>query len=204
MLQKKRKLDQFELPAVDKIETRLNKLDPRLSTNEEIRDFVNEFDPNDLDIDSEAFFALPPEVQYEVIQDMMWKSRSTSWARLDNMVRGSKTALDFSKQQIKLLKHRNAMTTRLMQASIASNGTKIEPARIAGERGRQYVLYKNEDLSQGLGWKLPGLSAAEPMILDPATDTNTTRSEPKLEVPNGRFVFLMHDLYQYSNLTFNW
>ena len=79
MLQKKRKLDQFELPAVDKIETRLNKLDPRLSTNEEIRDFVNEFDPNDLDIDSEAFFALPPEVQYEVIQDMMWKSRSTSW-----------------------------------------------------------------------------------------------------------------------------
>ncbi|CEP16477.1 hypothetical protein [Parasitella parasitica] len=181
VLQKKRKLDQFELPKVENIETRLNKLDPRLSTNDEIRDFVNEFNPNDLDIDSEAFFALPPEVQYEVIQDLMWKSRSTSWARLDDMVRESKTALDFSKQQIKLLKHRHKMSQRLMEASSASSGTQIEPTRVAGERGRQYVLYKNEDISQGLGWKLPGLSAAEPVILDAPS---TTRHEPKLEVPS--------------------
>ncbi|KAK4510608.1 uncharacterized protein ATC70_005039 [Mucor velutinosus] len=185
VLSKKRKLDQFELPEVDSIENRTNKLDPRLSTHEEIRDFVNEFDPNELDIDSEAFFALPPEVQYEVIQDMMWKSRSTSWARLDEMVRGSKTALDFSKQQIKLLKHRNKMSQRLMQANNASSGTKIESTRVAGERGRQYMLYKNEDISQGLGWKLPGLSAAEPVILDPTATADTTRPEPKLEVPDG-------------------
>ncbi|CAO0794715.1 unnamed protein product [Mucor circinelloides] len=185
VLSKKRKLDQFELPEVDNIENRISKLDPRLSTNEEIRDFVREFDPNELDIDSEAFFALPPEVQYEVIQDMMWKSRSTSWARLDEMVRGSKTALDFSKQQIKLLKHRNKMSQRLMQANNASSGTKMESTRVAGERGRQYVLYKNEDLSQGLGWKLPGLSAAEPVILDPTSTMDATRPEPKLEVPDG-------------------
>ncbi|KAI8643476.1 hypothetical protein BD408DRAFT_442679 [Parasitella parasitica] len=185
VLQQKRKFDQFELPKVEKIETRLNKLDPRLSTNEEIRDFVNEFDPNELDIDSEAFFALPHEVQYEVIQDLMWKSRSTSWARLDDMIRGSKTALDFSKQQIKLLKHRHKMSQRLMEVSTASSGAKVEPSRIAGERGRQYLLYKNEDISQGLGWKLPGLSASEPVILDAPL---ITRSEPKLEVLNDSFV----------------
>lgn len=185
VLSKKRKLDQFELPDVDSIENRINKLDPRLSTHEEIRDFVNEFDPNELDIDSEAFFALPPEVQYEVIQDMMWKSRSTSWARLDEMVRGSKTALDFSKQQIKLLKHRNKMSQRLMQANNVSSGTKVESTRVAGERGRQYVLFKNEDISQGLGWKLPGLTAVEPVDLDPTPATESTRPEPKLEVPDG-------------------
>ncbi|CAO3645640.1 unnamed protein product [Mucor fragilis] len=116
---------------------------------------------------------------------MMWKSRSTSWARLDDMVRGSKTALDFSKQQIKLLSHRNKMSQRLMQANNASSGTKMESTRVAGERGRQYVLYKNEDLSQGLGWKLPGLSAAEPVILDPTSTGDSNRPEPKLEVPDG-------------------
>jgi DNA excision repair protein ERCC-5 len=182
-LRKKHKMDQFELPEVQENETdaRLRKLDPRLATSEEIQDFVNEYKPTEQDIDSEEFQALPPEIQYEVIQDMMWKSRSTSWARLDEMVRGSNTALDFSKHQIKLLKHRNAMTQRLMQASSAQSGIKVEPARIAGERGRQYILYKNEDLNQGLGWKLPGLTAAEPVNLD---DTTTLRPEPKLEVPD--------------------
>ncbi|KAI8334927.1 hypothetical protein EDC96DRAFT_13726 [Choanephora cucurbitarum] len=185
VLRKKRKLDQFELPEIDKKanNSRLNKLDPRLATTDELREFVSEFNPSEMDIDSEAFSALPPEVQYEVIQDMMWKSRSTSWARLDNMVRNSNTALDFSKQQIKLLKHRNTMTQRLQQASTMQNGAStVEPVRIASERGRQYVLYKNEDLDQGLGWKLPGLSAAQPVEID-VTPKPSTRSEPKLEVP---------------------
>ncbi|KAI8076524.1 uncharacterized protein B0P05DRAFT_512031 [Gilbertella persicaria] len=180
-LQKKRKLDQFELPNLEKKEfdSRLQQLDPRFATADEIKDFVQEFKPSDLDIDSEAFLALPPEVQYEVIQDLMWKSRSTSWARLDQMVRNSETALDFSKQQIKLLKHRNAMTQRLMQASTMQSGAPVEPVRIAGERGRQYMLYKNENIQEGLGWKLPGLSAAQPVEID----TPSKRAEPKLEVP---------------------
>lgn len=182
VLKKKHKMDQFELPEIQQSEAdaRLRKLDPRLATSEEIQDFVNEFKPTEDDIDSDAFLALPPEVQYEVIQDMMWKSRSTSWARLDEMIRGSNTALDFSKHQIKLLKHRNAMTQRLIQASSAQSGIKTEPARIAGERGRQYILYKNENLDQGLGWKLPGLNATEPVNLD---DTTNLHPEPSLEVP---------------------
>ncbi|KAI8356648.1 hypothetical protein BD560DRAFT_426449 [Blakeslea trispora] len=185
-IRKKRKLDQFELPDIDQkvASSRLNKLDPRLATTDELRDFVNEFNPSDMDIDSESFSALPPEVQYEVIQDRMWKSRSTSWERLDHMVRNSSTALDFSKQQIKLLKHRNTMTQRLHQASSMQNGAaEAEPIRIASERGRQYVLYKNEDLDQGLGWKLPGLSAAQPLEIDVTPASSSTRSEPALEVP---------------------
>lgn len=158
------------------------KLDPRLATEEELRNFVAEFNPADLDIDSEAFMDLPVEVRYEVIQDMMWKSRSTSWARLDEMVRKSKTALDFSKQQIKQLKYRNEMTRRLAQVSTNASGAVNETARIAGERGRQYVLYKNENIKEGLGWKLPGISEAEPVYID--VDPN--RSEPKLEIPTHR------------------
>lgn len=176
MLRNNRKLDQYELPEVE-TKMVINKLDPRLASTEEIQSFVDEFNVADLDIDSETFQSLPPEVQYEVIQDLKLKSRQTSWARLDEMVRGSKTALDFSKHQIKLLKHRNTMTQRMMQMNTVAGGeADTAPTRIAGERGRQYVLYKNENLDEGLGWKLPGLSAEQPVIID-------NHPEPMLEVP---------------------
>src|ERR1700731_3480786 len=104
------------------------------------------------------FRALPTELQYEIIQDLKLKSRQTSWARLDEMIRKSRTSLDFSKQQIQHLMHRNVITQRLLDVNSAvGNETKVQPIRIAGERGRQYVLVKNEDVSEGLGWKLPGL-----------------------------------------------
>ncbi|KAG0946717.1 hypothetical protein G6F57_002532 [Rhizopus arrhizus] len=165
-LRKNRKLDQYELPPEKTLE--LNKLDPRLPTRQEIKEFVDEFAPTTTDIDSETFQTLPAEIQYEIIQNLKLKSRQTSWARLDQMVRHSKSAMDFSKQQIKLLKHRNDMTQRVMQMNTVAGGVMTaEPARVAGERGREYVLYKNENLDQGLGWKLPGLSAADPMNLDP-------------------------------------
>lgn len=178
VLRKVHKTDQYELPEMPARET-MNKLDPRLATREEIQSFVDEFAPTDLDIDSSTFQTLPPEMQYEVIQDLKNKSRQTSHARLEEMVKGSATALDFSKHQIRLLKHRNNMTQKLMQMNTMAGGnTNIEPARIAGERGRQYILYKNENIDEGLGWKLPGLSAAEPVVLD-APD----RAEPAIATP---------------------
>ncbi|KAI9486539.1 MAG: hypothetical protein EXX96DRAFT_549453 [Benjaminiella poitrasii] len=178
---KKRKLDPYELPAIrkDELNSRLHQFDPRFVTAEELQSFVNEFDLSELDIDSDAFYALPAEVQYEIIQERTWKSRTTSSARLDEMVRGSKTALDFSKQQIKQLKYRNEMRQRLLQVNNASNGINVEPVRIASERGREYILYKNENLKEGLGWKLPGLSASDPVVLDPVL----SHQEPKLEIP---------------------
>ncbi|KAI9362736.1 hypothetical protein BD770DRAFT_434037 [Pilaira anomala] len=174
---KSRKIDPYELPQ---IETPVNtKIDPRLATTEEIQDFVTEFTPTEDNLDSEVFNALPPSIQYEVIQDLKVKSRQASGSRLSDMVGESSTAMDFSKNQIKSLQHRNVMTQRLMQMNTAAAGTtEAEPSRIAGERGKQYVLYKNEDLNQGLGWKLPGLSATQPVELD------NDHPEPKLEVPD--------------------
>lgn len=109
-------------------------------------------------MDSDTFRSLPTEIQYEIIQDLKLKSRQTSWARLDEMIRKSKTSLDFSKQQIQHLVHRNVMTQRLFDInSTVGNEKKLQPVRIASERGKQYVLVKNEDVTEGLGWKLPGL-----------------------------------------------
>jgi DNA excision repair protein ERCC-5 len=111
-----------------------------------------------LNVDSDTFRSLPTEIQYELIQDLKLKSRQTSWARLDEMIRKSKTSLDFSKQQIQHLVHRNVMTQRLLDVNSAvGNAKNLQPVRIASERGKQYVLVKNEDVTEGLGWKLPGL-----------------------------------------------
>ncbi|KAI8877741.1 PIN domain-like protein [Backusella circina FSU 941] len=168
----KPKLDQFELPHMDRLNT--NAFDPRLATTQELKDFVDDFLPEHMDIDSEAFSHLPPEIQYEIIQDIKVKSRQTSWARLESMVRGSKTALDFSKFQIKNLKHRNEVMQRLLKMNtVAAGDTEVEAVRVASERGKEYVLYKNEDISEGLGWKLPGLTAERPLELD---------SEPKKKI----------------------
>ncbi|KAI8085190.1 uncharacterized protein BX664DRAFT_338768 [Halteromyces radiatus] len=152
------KQDQYQLPPL-MTTGEYQKKDPRLATNQELLDFIEEFKPSDINMDSNVFQQLPTEIQYEIIQDLKLKSRQTSWARLDNMVRQSKTPLDFSKQQILQLKHRNEMTQRVLQMNdmaSMSNDT-ATPSRIASERGKAYVLLKNENLEEGLGWKLPGL-----------------------------------------------
>ncbi|CAO3607220.1 unnamed protein product [Cunninghamella blakesleeana] len=162
------KQDQYDLPPTphetnrDK-ETGFKK-DIRLATNEELQDFIDEFKPSDIDMDSATFHALPTEIQYEIIQDLKLKSRQTSWARLNNMIQHSKTAMDFSKQQILQLKHRNDMTQRVFQMNDMvghdnnnnNNTPSTMPSRIASERGKAYLLVKNEKLEEGLGWKLPG------------------------------------------------
>lgn len=183
------KRDQYELPplANDKDSTgqkSRNRRDPRLATDEELQDFIDEFKPSDIDMDSSVFQALPTEIQYEIIQDAKLKSRQTSWARLDSMVRQSKTPLDFSKQQILQLKHRNEMTQRVMHMNdMASKSTDISaPNRIAGERGKQYLLVKNENLEDGLGWKLPGV-VTKPSTTATAAASSSLSSPPEETTP---------------------
>ncbi|KAI8070777.1 hypothetical protein BC940DRAFT_270793 [Gongronella butleri] len=157
--QNKIKQDQYELPPEAPVAARPGAIDPRLATKEELLDFVSEFRPADIDMDSETFQALPPEIQYEIIQDIKLRSRQTSYARLQTMVSNSKTAMDFSKQQIVQLGRRNDMTQRVLQMNnMASKPTNNQPGRVASERGRSYVLVKNENIEEGLGWRLPGVS----------------------------------------------
>ncbi|KAI9309591.1 hypothetical protein BJ944DRAFT_172698 [Cunninghamella echinulata] len=163
------KQDQYDLPPTpheneQQLKNRIKK-DLRLATNEELQDFIDEFKPSDIDMDSATFHALPTEIQYEIIQDLKLKSRQTSWDRLNNMIRHSSTAMDFSKQQILQLKHRNEMTQRVLKMndmvgqdnnSTTSTTKTMAPSRIASERGKAYLLVKNEKIEEGLGWKLPG------------------------------------------------
>jgi len=131
-----------------------DKPDARLATEAELKQFIDEVHPEDIDIESPEFRALPTEVQYEIVGDMRARSRITSTKRLADMLRAAPSAIDFSMAQIKNLSQRNALTQQLYTVtdSVGSAHLKI-PVRIAAERNREYVLVKRDE-AQGGGWAL--------------------------------------------------
>jgi DNA excision repair protein ERCC-5 len=133
--------------------TRATAPDPRMATEDELRAFIEEMKPEDFDVTSPTFRELPTEVQYEIIGDLRLKSRQTSYRRLQNMLINAPTPLDFSREQIKNLQQRNALTQQLLTTTDSIGKAHISiPVRIASERNREYLLMKNE--GEGGGWIL--------------------------------------------------
>lgn len=156
-----------------------DKPDARLATEAELQQFIDEVNPEDIDIESPEFRALPTEVQYEIIGDLRLRSRQHSHARLNSMLRGAPTALDFSKAQIKQLSQRNALTQQLLTVTdMVGKAHLTIPVRVAAERNREYLLVKrNED--EGGGWAL-GIREGtkdKPIVLEPESPVNTKKEE---------------------------
>jgi len=191
--------DPYKLPAVDmraKVAAVTqaaengddNALDPRLATEEELRHFIETMRPEDFDANSPAFRELPTETQYEIIGDLRLKSRQTSHSRLQNMLKSSKTAMDFSKAQIRGLHARNRLTQQLLMTT-NSMGKEIDhhimiPVRIAAERNREYVLIKNQGPSGGwsLGIKDEG-TKEKPIHVQPDSDDDDDMEEVPINEP---------------------
>ena len=165
--------DPYKLPEVDfeaniARATRSTAPDPRLATEDELRTFIEEMRPEDFDINSPAFRELPTEIQYEIVGDLRLKSRQTSYARLQKMLKSAQTPLDFSKHQIKNLKQRNALTQQLLMTTDTIGSAHVAiPVRIASERNKEYVLVKNEGEFGGwiLGIKDTG-TREKPIVID--------------------------------------
>lgn len=156
-------LPELDMPAAIAKATRSAAPDPRLATEDELRAIVSELrtadrteeddDMLDVDFSSEAFRELPVEVQYELIGDARLRSRTTSHRRLQAMLRGAPTALDFSRAQIVGVARRNALTQQLLETTDSVGKAHVSiPVRVASERGKQYVLMRSEKL--GGGWVL--------------------------------------------------
>ena len=194
--------DPYRLPEVDMDEvvakaTATAAPDPRLATEDELRAFIEEMRPEDFDVASPAFRELPTEVQYEIIGDLRLKSRQTSYKRLQSMLRNAKTPLDFSKEQIKNLKQRNALTQQLLITTDSIGQAHITiPVRIASERNKEYVLIKNE--SEVGGWIL-GIrddgTAMKPIEIDPVP----ARVDSDDEDDNMEDVPMYASLFSHSN-----
>lgn len=165
------RLPEVDLPAV--LARAADELDPRFATEEELREAVESLRPEDVDVSSDAFRSLPAAVQYEIMGDLRLRSRQTSHARLQAMLAHTRTALDFSQEQIKNLKQRNTLTQQLLATTDSMGKANVEiPVRIASERNRQYVLVKNEGASGGwiLGMRSDEGTKAKPIKLDIASD----------------------------------
>jgi DNA excision repair protein ERCC-5 len=166
--------DQYALPLIEgTLESRAKSSDPRIATEEELRDFIEEMRPEDFDIDSEFFGSLPIEVKYEIIGDLRIKSRQVNHRRTDAM-RHAPTPLDFSKAQIQNLMQRNTLTQKLFTVTDAlGQSEEVAPVRVAGVRNREYILVK-QDAEQGGGWVLgvknPQLNNRNPIIIDSSED----------------------------------
>lgn len=146
--------------------------DPRLATEEELRLFIETMRPEDFDENSAAFRELPTELQYEIIGDLRLKSRQTSYARLQQMLSMSRTALDFSKAQIRGLYNRNNLTQQLLNTVDNMGKTVVDHhVRIAAERSKEYVLIKNEGPTGGwtLAFKDQG-TKEKPIQVEPDSD----------------------------------
>lgn len=183
--------DPYNLPEVNMEEqvakaTRTHAPDPRLATEEELRTFIEEMRPEDLDVASPAFRELPTEVQYEIVGDLRLKSRQTSYKRLQNMLRKAATPMDFSREQIKNLQQRNALTQQLLMTTDSIGKAHITiPVRIASERNREYLLIKNEGADGGwvLGIRDEG-TRTKPIEIDQDTrvPTNDGDSDSDMEM----------------------
>ncbi|KAJ2030662.1 DNA repair protein rad2 [Coemansia sp. S3946] len=170
---KKRKRDEYELPPLHKsaLATRVeNESDLRMAHPDDLQNLIrlaarqSEAIGDDIEVDTEsdAFKALSPEDQHDIIVALKVRSRQTSHDRLQHMLQSSETALDFSKQQIDLLVKRNSLTQQWLQvvghstSDSTTSPARVSAGRVAAERNREYMLVKSDEASGGWTLRLGG------------------------------------------------
>lgn len=138
--------------------------DPRIMSHEELEEYarqfhtgedINVYDFSKIDFDSAFFISLPASDRYNILNAARLRSRlrmGYSKEQLDTMF---PNRMDFSRFQIERVAERNELTQRLMNI----NGMNGEDAmfgnnggRVAGEKGKEYVLVKNDGVEGG--WAL--------------------------------------------------
>ncbi|KAJ2505535.1 DNA repair protein rad2, partial [Coemansia sp. RSA 2052] len=210
---KKRKRDEYELPPLHKsaLATRAeNERDLRMAHPDDLQHLIHLAarqseaigDDVEVDTESDAFKALSPEDQHDIIVALKVRSRQTSHDRLQHMLQSSETALDFSKQQIDLLVKRNSLTQQWLQVtghSHRASGPTASPARVsagrvAAERNREYMLIKSDQAGGGWTLRLGGdseaaIAAAQPeqkrlaIVVSSSSDAEESDSSEFEDVP---------------------
>ncbi|KAL8820056.1 MAG: hypothetical protein Q9191_007596 [Dirinaria sp. TL-2023a] len=161
-----KKKDAYHLPELDVSLAEMGAPnDPRIMSQEELEEYarqfhtgedINLYDFSKIDFNSPFFMSLPASDRYNILNAARLRSRlrmGYSKEQLDTMF---PDRMAFSKFQIDRVKERNELTQRLMNingmngedAMFGVNG----PGRVAGEKGKEYVLVKNDGVEGG--WAL--------------------------------------------------
>ncbi|KAK5018338.1 DNA repair protein rad2 [Cryomyces antarcticus] len=165
--------------------------DPRVMSLEELEQYARQFDTGEdinvydfskIDFDSPFFTSLPASDRYNILNAARLRSRlrmGYSKEQLDDMF---PDRMAFSRFQIERVTERNELTQRLMNlngmgddGSLGMNGV----GRVAGEKGREYVLVKNEGVEGG--WALGVVSSKEEGERSKPIDVEAVTKQVKVE-----------------------
>jgi len=157
-----KKKDQYHLPDLDvSIDSMGAPNDPRIMSQAELEEYarqfhsgedINLYDFSKIDFESPFFLSLPPSDRYNILNAARLRSRlrmGYSKEQLDDMF---PDRMAFSRFQIERVRERNELTQRLMHVNGMAEDFLGQGGRIAGEKGKEYVLVKNEGVEGG--WAL--------------------------------------------------
>ncbi|EKD17163.1 uncharacterized protein L3040_005385 [Drepanopeziza brunnea f. sp. 'multigermtubi'] len=159
-----RKSDAYHLPELaNGIEGMGQPNDPRIMSTEELEDYarqfhngedVNLYDFSKIDFNGDFFMSLPAGDRYNILNAARLRSRMRMGYGQEQLDQMYPNKMDFSRFQIARVMERNELTQRLMNLNgmndaLPGVGGGAGGGRIAGERGREYVLVKNEGVEGG-------------------------------------------------------
>lgn len=160
--------DQYHLPDLDVSMENMVPNDPRIMSQSELEEYarqfhsgedINLYDFTKIDFDSPFFLSLPPGDRYNILNAARLRSRlrmGYSKEQLDGMF---PDRMAFSKFQIERVKERNELTQRLMHINGMAEDFLNQGGRIAGEKGKEYILVRNDGVEGG--WALGVVSNKE-------------------------------------------
>ena len=157
-----KKTDAYHLPNLDiSLEELGAPNDPRVMSHEELEEYARQFqsgeditqyDFSKIDYDSSFFLSLPASDRYNILNAARLRSRlrmGKTKEQLDGMF---PDRMEFSRFQIERVRERNELTQRLMHINGMSEDFLSQGGRIAGEKGKEYILVKNDGVEGG--WAL--------------------------------------------------
>ncbi|KAL9621132.1 MAG: hypothetical protein Q9160_004383 [Pyrenula sp. 1 TL-2023] len=180
-----RKKDQYHLPDLDvSLEELGGPNDPRVMSHEELEEYAKQFksgedisyyDFSKIDFDSPMFTSLPAADRYNILNAKRIRSRLRMGYSKDQLRRMFPDRMAFSKFQMERVRERNELTQRLMNINGMADDFAYQGGRIAGEKGKEYILVQNA-AAEG-GWALGVVQKNQPIDLDPEEPATKEESD---------------------------
>ncbi|KAE9970497.1 hypothetical protein BLS_004883 [Venturia inaequalis] len=158
-----KKKDAYHLPELDRNMAEMGQPDdPRIMSVEELQMYaeqfnsgedINVYDFSKIDFDSPFFTSLPASDRYNILNAARLRSRLRMGHSKEQLNAMFPDRMAFSRFQIERVAERNNLTQRLMHINSLDGDLDYGGvSRVAGEKGREYVLIKNDGVEGG--WAL--------------------------------------------------
>ena len=159
-----KKKDQYHLPDLNVPLAEMGgPNDPRVMSLEELQQYarqfetgedINVYDFSKIDFNGPFFQSLPATDRYNILNAARMRSRLRMGYSKDQLEDMFPDRMAFSRFQVERVRERHELTKRLMQVGTSEDGLfdSDNTGRVAGEKGKEYVLVKNEGVEGG--WAL--------------------------------------------------